>query len=60
MTRGQKNRNQSFNEVPAKNHVPLNKVDKGSGMVPSISQKEHKGKSSNSFDIIKFCEEVRI
>lgn len=29
-------------------------------MVLSISQKEHKCKSPNSFDIIQYCEEVRI
>ena len=29
-------------------------------MVPSTSQKEHKGKSTNSFYIIQYYEEVRI
>ena len=60
MTKGQKNRNQTKNLVPVKNNAPSNKVDKDSGIVTSSSQKEHKGKSANSFDIIQYCEEVRI
>lgn len=42
MTRGKKNKNQSLNAVPTKNHASSRKANKGSGMIPSISQKEHK------------------
>ena len=60
MTRGQKNGNQTNNLVPIKNNASSNKIDKDGGIVTSSSQKEHKGKSAISFDIIQYFEEVRI
>ena len=53
MTRGHKNKNQTYDLVHAKNHAPSNKVARDSDTVPTNSQKEHNGKSPNSFDIIQ-------